>query len=143
MHPRSLEHALAPCELEQRAQVLDVRVDAAVGDEPEQVDVAIPLARAPERAGERVILEERPVARRAVHALEILVEHTAAADRQVTDLRVAHLPGREPDRLARCLERRVRELRPQAVEDRRARELDGVARPGRRAAPPVQDDEHD
>ena len=142
MDPRPLEHPLALRELEQRAQMLDVRVDAAVRDEPEQVDVAVALARAPERTDECLVPEERSIARRTVHALQVLVEDATAADRQVADLRVAHLPGRQSDRLAGGLERRVRELRPQTVEDRRAGELDRVARSGRRAAPPVQNDEN-
>ena len=54
----ALGHALAAGELEQGAQVVDVRVDAAVGDEPEQVDVAAALLRPPEGAGERRALEE-------------------------------------------------------------------------------------
>ena len=57
------------------------------------------------------------------------------------DLGVAHLAVREADRLAGRLERRVRVLGPEPVEDRRVRELDRVPRPGRGAAPPVEDDE--
>ena len=105
--------------------MLDVRVDAAVGDEAEQVDVAAPRSKA---AVERRVLEERAVRDRAVHALQVLEEDAAGADRQVADLGVAHLPGRQADRLARGLERRVRVLGPEPVEDRRLGELDGVAR---------------
>ena len=36
---------------------------------------------------------------------------------------------------------RARELGPEPVEDRRLGQLDGVAWPGRRAAPPVEDDQ--
>jgi hypothetical protein len=100
MDPRPLEHPLAASKLEQCSQVLDVRVHAAVRDEPEQVDVAAALARAPECPQERVVLEQRAVANGAVHALEVLVEHPAAADRQVSDLGVAHLPRRQPDGFA-------------------------------------------
>ena len=92
-----------PRELEQRLQVVDVRVDAAVRDEPEQVDVAAALARTLECADERRVLEERAVADRAVHALEILEQDPAGADREVTDLGVPHLARRQADRLARCL----------------------------------------
>ena len=124
-------------EAQQRLQMLDVRVDAAVGDQAEQVDVLAAL----ERADERGVLEERAVLDRLVHAHQVLEEHAAGADRQVADLGVAHLPGRQADRLAGRLERRVRVLGPEPVEDGRVRELDRVPRPGRREAPPVEDDE--
>ena len=125
-------------EAEQRPQVVDVRVDAAVGDEPEQVDAVAALER---RAEERRVLEERAVLDRLVHAHQVLVEDPAGADRQVADLGVAHLAGRQADRLAGGVERRVRVLGPEPVEDGRVGELDGVARAGRRAAPAVEDDE--
>ena len=38
---------------------------------------------------------------------------------------------------------RVRVLGPEPVEDRRVGQVDGVARAGRRAAPPVEDDQRD
>ena len=76
-----------------------------------------------------------------VHALQVLEEDPAGADRQVTDLGVAHLAGRQADRLAGRRQPRVRVLVPEPVEHRRAGQLDRVARPGRRAAPPVEDHE--
>jgi len=97
----------------------------------------------PEGGQQRRVLEERAVADGGIHALEILEENPARADRQVADLGVAHLPGRQPDRLAGGREGRVRVLAPEPVEDGRASQLDGVARPGRRAAPAVEDDEDD
>ncbi len=59
----------------------------------------------------------------------------------MADLGVAHLPGRQADRLAGGREGRVRELGPEAVEDGCARQLDGVSGAGRRTAPAVEDDE--
>ena len=94
-----------------------------------------------ERRDERRDLEERAVRDRLVHAQQILVEPSAGADRQVADLAVPHLPGRQAGRLAGRLDRRVRELAPEPVEDRRVGKLDGVARAGRRAAEAVEDDE--
>ncbi len=139
--PRPLRHSLLLGEPQQRLQVVEVRMDAAVRDEPEQVDVPAPLACARERADERLVREEAAVADRAVDALEVHVDDAARADRQVPDLRVPHLAGREPDRLAARLQRRVRVLPPEPVEHRRRRELDRVPGAGRRAAPPVEDDE--
>ena len=94
-----------------------------------------------ERGLQRRVLEERAVGDRAVDPLQVLVEHAARADRQMAYLRVPHLAGRQAHRLTRGLDRRVRALGPEPVEDRRVRELDGVPRPGRRAAPAVEDDE--
>ena len=59
----------------------------------------------------------------------------------MADLGVPHLPAREADRLAGGFERRVRVAAPELVEDGCVRELDGVPRPRRRAAPAVEDDE--
>jgi hypothetical protein len=61
----------------------------------------------------------------------------------MADLGVAHLPGREADRLARGLDRRVRIVGPDPVEDRRLGGRNGVAGTRRRAAPAVEDDEDD
>ena len=128
---------LVRCEAEERAHVVDVRVDAAVRDEPEQVHAAAAL----EGRAQRGVLEERAVGDRAVDAHQVLVEPAPCADRQVPDLRVAHLPRRQARCLAGRIEGRVREVAPEAVEDRCVRQLDGVAGTGRRAAPPVEDDE--
>jgi hypothetical protein len=100
MDERALLRPLAVRQLEQRAQVVDVRVNAAVGDEAEQVDVRPPLLGALESADERRVLEERAVGDRPVHTLEVLVEDAPGADRQVPHLGIAHLAFREPDRLA-------------------------------------------
>src|SRR5439155_15825460 len=121
------------------AQMVDVRMDAALRDEAEQVDAPPAL----EPAAQHGVVEQRPVGNRAVDAREVLVEATPGADRQVTDLGVPHLAGGQADRLARGVEGRMRELPPEAVEDRRVRELDRVARTRRRAAPAVEDDERD
>ena len=124
-------------ELEQRLEVVDVRVDAAVRDEAEQVDVLAAF----ERAAEDGVLEERAVFDRSVHAHEILQEDAAGADRQVADLGVAHLAVREPDGGARRFELRMREVAPEPIEDGRVGELDGVPGAGRRDPPAVEDDE--
>ena len=118
-----------------------MRVDASFRDEAEEVHGAAAILRALEHGPQRRVLEERAVADGGVHALQVLEEDPAGSDRQMPDLGVAHLSGREPDGLTRCRERRVRELAPEPVEDRRSRQLDGVAGTGRSAAPAVEDDE--
>ena len=142
--PGPFGHPLGSRQLEQRAQVIDVGVHAAVRDEAEQMDVC-PRARAPARNAETsaALRANEPSAIAFVHAHEILVEDPAGADREVTDLGVAHLPGREPHGLAGRCERRMRVALAERVEDRRVGELDGVARPRRREPPAVEDDEDD
>ena|SRR5437588_2660583 len=90
---------------------------------------------------QRRVLEEGAVRDRLVHAHEVLEKDTSGADREVADFGVPHLSRRQPDRLSRRVQRRVRECAPETIEVRRVRLLDGVARSGRRAAPPVEDEE--
>ena len=123
--------------------MVDVRVHSAVRDEPEQMDVSPAFARAPERGDERRVLGERAIGDREVHAGEVLKENSPRADREVTDLRISHLPGWQPHGLTRRGESRVREAFPEGVEHRRSRELDRIPRPGRCDTPPVENDEDD
>src|SRR5258705_8290010 len=132
MDPRLLRR-----EAKQRLDVLDVRMDAAVRNEPHQVNARPSV----EGTAQHRILEERAVLDRLVHAHEVLVEPAPGADREVADLAVSHLAGWQAGRLARRLDRRVRVVTPQRVEDGRVRELDSVPRAGRRDAPAVEDDE--
>src|SRR3954462_14729439 len=110
---------------------------AAVRDEAEQVHPLTAL----ERRHERRVGEERPVRDRAVDPHQVLEEHATGSDRQVADLRVPHLPGRQADGFPGGVERRGRKRTPETVEVRGPRELDGVSGAGRRAAPAVEDDE--
>ena len=50
-------HLRPLAQLEERPEVVDVRMNAAGRDEPEQVHVAVTLPGALERADERVVLE--------------------------------------------------------------------------------------
>src|SRR4029453_14780157 len=65
----------------------------------------------------------------------------ARANGERPDLGVAHLALRQPDRLARRLQRRVWVLVPEPVEDGCLGQLDRVPSAGRRAAPAVEDHE--
>ena len=141
MNPGPVGHLCCARELEQREQMIDVGVDAARRDEAEQVDVAATRPCALESADEGRIREDRAVANSEVHPHQILEQDAARADRQVADLGVAHLPRREADRLTGGGQARVRVRRPEAVEHRCRRQLDGVAGAGRSDAPAVEDDE--
>ena len=124
-------------EAEQRFDVVDVRVHTAVRDEAEQMRAVTAF----ERGREHGVLEERAVLDRLVHAHQVLEKDAPGTDRQVTDLRVAHLTGRQPNRLPRRVQHRVRICPPEPVEVRRFRQLDRVTGAGRSAAPAVEDDE--
>jgi hypothetical protein len=118
-----------------------VRVDAAVRDEPQQVDVATALARPCEGRSEREALEERPVLDRLAHAHEVLVQDAARPDREVAHLGIAHLPVREPDGGTGGRELRVGIALEEAVEDGSLGQLHGVPGPRRREAPAIEDHE--
>ncbi len=118
--------------------MFDVRMDPAVRNEPQQVH---PVA-AVERCAEHRVLVERPVLDRLVHTHQVLIEPTPRADRQVADLAVPHLSRRQAGRLARRLDRRVRVVAPQRIEDRGVGKLDRVPRAGGRNAPAVEDDQN-
>ena len=139
--PRPLLELQSTRELEQGPEVVDVGVDAAVGDEPEQMDCAAARPRPLERADERFVLEERALADR-------LRSPAAGPGRgfgrsRSSGGRPRSFPSgpREAQPPRRRPQRRVRILPPEPVEDGRTGQLDGVARPRRRTAPPVEDDE--
>src|SRR5829696_1061959 len=121
--------------------MVDVRVDAAVRDEPQEMHVSPPLLRSTEGADQSVILEEGAVRDRIVDPDEILRHDPPRSDRQVADLGVPHLSLREADGAAGRSQRRVWVAGPQGVETRGCGELDRVPRPRRRAPPAVEDDE--
>ena len=132
MNPRLVRR-----EPQQRLEVIDVRVHAAVRDETEQMDALATL----ERATHSLVLEEIAALDRPVHTHEILEEDAARADREVSHLGIAHLTVRQADGLTRGVELGVRVVVPEPVEDRSVRKLDRVARPGWRDSPTVEDDE--
>ncbi len=121
--------------------MLEVGVHASGGDEAEQVHGTAPRRRPAERAAKHLVLQEGAVADGGVHALQVLEEDAAGADREMAHLRVAHLSVREPDGLPGGPQLRVRIACAELVEDGCARQLDCVSRPGRGDTPSVQDDE--
>ena len=120
-----------------------MRVNAARRDEAEQVDLAVALLRAPERAEQRLVREEGTVLDGTADAHEVLEEDAARADREVPDLRVPHLAFGQADRRPGRAELRGRIPGHEVVEDGRSREVDGIARAGRRDPPAVEDHQRD
>ena len=76
-------------------------VDAAVGDEADEVQRVPAVGGAIHRGDERRVGEEIAVADALVDARQVLVDDAAGAHVHVADFGVAHLPGGQADRLAR------------------------------------------
>jgi hypothetical protein len=114
MH-KHLRHAHLLRNLQQRHQVVDVRVHAAVRHEPQEVQPAVALLRALARrahvghAAELAALDGR------VDAHDVLPHDAAGADVQVPDLAVAHEALRQADRRRRGRDRRVPAAGPRAL----------------------------
>ena len=77
--------------------VLPAGVDAAVGDQAEQVQPAARAVAAPLAGGEQgLVLEEAAVGDRVVDPGQVLLDDRAGAEVEVADLGVAHLPSGRP-----------------------------------------------
>ena len=139
--PRPVRHPFARCELEQRTHVVDVRVDAAVRDEPEQVHVSPALLRAPERR--RRAPRSRRRCRRQLRGSRAGSPGRGCGPSRSSDARPPSCPsapagGRRPrpTRRASCAGTPPRAGRRPACRQARPRS------PARRGDPPaVEDDE--
>ena len=113
----------------QRLDVLPAGVDAAVGDQADQVQAAARAVRAALAGGaQRLVLEEAAVGDRVVDPRQVLLDDRPGAEVEVADLGVAHLPVRQADVAALGRELRVRIAVPELVEDRGVGLRDRVAR---------------
>ena len=132
--------ALLRGELDRRLDVLPAGVDAAVGDEAEQVQAAARAAAgAVAGSQQRLVLEEAAVGDRVVDPGQVLLDDRAGAEVEMADLRVAHLPVGQADVAPLGGEFGVGELRPETIEDRRLGQRDRVAGAGRGKSPAVED----
>ena len=110
-----------------RAQVVDVRMHPAVGDEPGHVQHPAAGLGGRDRSLQRGVLGQRAIGHRIADAHEILRDDPPGADVEMADLGVAHLPFGQAHRAPGCDQRRVRPALPERVEDRRASQPHGVA----------------
>ena len=123
-------------------QVPLVAVDAAVGQQADEVQRVLAVARTRSMAAdERRVREELAVPDALVDAREVLVDDAAGAHVHVADLGVAHLAGGQADGFARRDQLRVRIALEQLVVDGRARQRDGVVLAFGADAPAVEDDQ--
>ena len=128
-------------ERDERAQVRDVGMDAAVGEEAHQVNGAARGERRVDRFDERRVRLEAPVRNRPIDPVEIGEDDPARAKAEVAHLRVPDLPRREPDRLARGQEERGGIGRAQRLDLLRITPSDRIPARGRGFAPSVHHDE--
>ena len=142
MEPHRIQTA-APRQLGDGDGVILMAVHPARRDQPEAVQRRAAIACAVDRGAQRRVLEEAAVGDGAVDARQRLVDEASGADGEMTDLGVALLPRRQPDRLTARVDLGVRPACLERVDLRRARRGDGVAVRVRVASPPVEDDEHE
>ena len=133
---------LARGHLNERLEVLHVRVHTAGRDEPHEVERGVP-SRGRAGGAERRIAEERAVVDRVVDPDQILVLDVAGTHRQMADLAVPHDAIGQPDVTAARAHRPMRVGLPKCAKPRRVRTSDGVCGRVRSDAPPVQHAEHD
>jgi hypothetical protein len=131
---RNLHHGP---EFDQRSDVAEAGVDAAVGHEADQMNA---LGRR-ERLSQNRVIGELISVHCLVDLREILDYHRSRPEVQMADLRIAHLALGQSDGATASSQGRVRVGRPQVVEHGRLGKGDGVTRSWRGDPPTVQDHE--
>ena len=126
-----------------RAQVVDVRVHAAVRDEARDVQDAAPVARRGDGRPQRRVERERAVRHGVADAHQVLRDDAAGSEVEVPDLGVAHLTLGQAHGTTRGDQRGVRIALPERVEHRRASERHGVSGLRGRESEAVEHDERD
>ena len=149
MHPEGL-HAPRAGQIYQRMQLRLVAVDAAGGQEPQDMQagaLATPALATPALALQRIkqavqnwIVLEAAIGDGPVNAGEVLIDHPPSAQGRVAHFRVAHLPGRQANIRARAGHQAMGPLRPEGVPAGGAGEGDGIAIRLFPMAPAVKDD---
>ncbi len=132
---------LALREVEERVEVAEVGVDATVGEEAHQVESRAVRHRVGDRLTHDGVLEEGALGDVLIDPRDLLIDHAPRAEVHVPDLRVAHLPLRQPDGEPRRLQGRVRVLRKEAIEERLRSRIDGRNRRVLGDAEAVEDEE--
>ena len=118
---------LARGQLDERQEMAIVRVYAARPDEADQVQ-ATRLARSIAGCPQGRTFEERAVLDRGVDPGQVLEHGAAGAQVQMPDLRVAHLSGRQANRLPGRREHGVRPSSEQPTPRRHVRGHNGIDR---------------
>ncbi len=130
-------------EPEECVEVAGVGVDAAVGDEADEVKGAALLSGELAGTCEGGVGEEGAVEDGGVDAGHVHADDAARAKIQVADFAVAHLAVGETDEVVAGVEKGVREAAEEGVVDGFAGLGDGVAVRGGAVAPAVENSEND
>ena len=136
-----LAQTVAARELEQREHMVNVGVNAAVGQEAEDVQGGIEPLALVDGAHQSRVLEEIAVLNRLGDAGQLLIYDAACTDIGVTDLGVAHLAVRQTDVHTGCADIGQRIFREDPVEIRLVCGLDRIALLLRTVAEAVHDDQ--
>ncbi len=126
--------------LQQREEMVDVRVYAAVAKQSHQVQLPLPAAF--HRLLEKRHVLQLLVGDQQIDARDVHVHDAPRADIEVPDLAVAHLPFRQADIRAGSVNQRIGEFLEQRVISGFARESDGVAMGFGAVTPAVEHSEH-
>ena len=102
-------------QLKQRKQVVIRGMHPAIREQPDQMQVGIPLLHMPYGAQQHLVLEEIPIRNFFINPRNILIHHASGAEVHVPDLRVAHLSFRQTNRQTTGFERSLGILRKKAV----------------------------
>lgn len=135
--------ALYPAQFDERDQVAEVAVHAAVRDQTEQVHGPVAGGRALRRADQDRVAEKRSVRDGGTDVHDVLADDAGRAEDHVADLGIAHQAVRQADAGAGGLQRGVREAGEVAVEVGCFRQLDRVVPLARVDPEAVEDDQHD
>ena len=132
---------LAPTQLDQGHELIDVAVHAPIRDQAHQVDRPTGGGGLAGGGGQDRIREEAPIRDGGIDQDQVLLDHPAATQAHVSDLGVAHLSVRQADGQPGGQEGAVRKARVVLVELGRLGDGDGVVGLARIEPEAVQDDE--
>ena len=135
--------ALTGSERHERDEMAIVGMDATGTDQADDVEPPVVACGPPAGFEERGALGEAAIRDRGVDPREILQDGFPRTEVEVTDLRVAHLSGRQADRALGCTQDRVRPALEEPAPDWHVGRADRVDRRVMPDAEPVEHDEDD
>ena len=134
---------VSPPEFNGREQMLVQRMDPAGPDQPDEVQRAAALSCSFTQLDERRQAEELARLDGLRDAHDVLRDHAAGTEVQVTHLAVADLSLGESNGELRCVKERAGRLSPEAMPNGGVTELDGVALAAGTKTPAVEHDQDD
>ena len=134
-------HAVLLRHLQQRVEMSLLRMHAAVGDQPEQMQPALAHARMLHRSEQHGMREEFAVLDHQVNAGYVHVNDAARTDIKMSNFAVAHLPLGQPDERSAGVNQSIGIFAQQAVVGGLARQSNGVRLGLGAVSPAVEDDQ--